>query len=99
MSRTTTVISRAPSPRAESAMAPKAIALAAITTTSALANEHPRRIHHHESGQQAEHHRRGGEADRRRLPARRIADLSRELDDDLRNRSGAEAEAQDRGDA
>src|SRR5688572_19639742 len=95
MSRTTTRTSRAPSPRADSAMAPEAIAPATITTASALTNEHPRRIHHCESSQQAEHHRRGGESDRGRLSARRVPDLPRQLNDDLSDRAGAEAEAQD----
>src|SRR6188768_609845 len=99
MSRTTTRISRGAEPRADSAMAPNTVAPATNRATSVLANEHPRRIHHSESSQQPEHHRRGRESNRGGLAARRVSDLPGQLNDDLRDRTGAEAQAQDRGNA
>src|SRR5436190_24321279 len=99
MSRATRWISRGPESRADSTMAPMA-ARTSATADSFLANEHPRRVHHRESRHQAEHHRGGRKSHARREEAaagagRRGPDLPREPVDDLRDRAGAEAEAQD----
>src|SRR4029079_7793249 len=65
---------------------------AASSTPIALANEHPRRIHHQEAGGQPAHDGNGGEPLDERT---RAGDLPGELIEHLRDGAGADPQAQD----
>src|SRR5687767_7122760 len=92
MLRATIWISRGGGAPADSAIAQATAAVApVIRSKSVLTNEHPRRIHHCEAAKQAEHDGRGREP-RGRRPG--TGHLAGELMNDLRDRPGAEPQAE-----